>query len=155
MSSDRVAAASNLPRDFLRACQSGDLRRVETLAEGRGIRDWSDFRHTSSGDTALHVAARTGRLDVVKYLCEYFDTPEFIVNISNKDMKRPLHEAAQFAQEDVLRYLLEKGVRSHLFFLLVDSLPIRNDRYSLLNAIASRYLVSLSRIYLCTSLANI
>lgn len=102
--------ASNLSRNFLRACENGDLNRVRLFVDKYGIRDWSDFQHSTSGDTVLHVAARTGNLNVVKYLCEHFDMPDFKVNITNKDMKRPLHEAAQFARDDVLKYLLEKGV---------------------------------------------
>lgn len=107
-----VRDIANLPRNFLRACQNEDLCRVEALVAAHGIRDWSDFRHPTSGDTALHVAARAGNLNVVKYLCECFDMPEFKIDVANKDMKRPLHEAAQFAQEDVLKYLLEKGALS-------------------------------------------
>jgi len=102
--------ASNLSRDFLRACESGDMSRVCILVDKYKIRDWSHFRHFASGDTALHVAARAGNLNMVKYLYECFDMPEFKVNVTNKDMKRPLHEAAQFAQDDVLKYLLGKGI---------------------------------------------
>lgn len=107
-----TADVASVSRNFLRVCQSGDLHRVETLVATYGIRDWCDFRHSDSGDTALHVAARTGNMKVVKYLCEHFDMPAFKIDVTNKDMKRPLHEAAQFAQEDVLKYLLEKGVFS-------------------------------------------
>ncbi|XP_012234192.1 ankyrin repeat domain-containing protein 16-like [Linepithema humile] len=106
---------SNLSRDFLRACENGDMSRVGILVDKYRIRDWSHFRHFASGDTALHVAARAGNLNVVTYLYECFDMPEFKVNVTNKDMKRPLHEAAQFAQDNVLKYLLEKGA-------LVDAL---------------------------------
>jgi len=101
-------------RDFLRACHSGDIHKVETLVEKHGICDWSDFRHVASGDTALHVAAREGNMNIVRYLCERFNMPAFKVDVANKDMKRPLHEAAQFAQENILKYLLEKGI---VFFL--------------------------------------
>lgn len=111
-----TAELPKLSRDFLRACQSGDIHRVETLVERYGVRDWSDFCHSTSGDTALHVAARAGNIYVVKYLCEHFDMPAFTVNVTNRDMKRPLHEAAQFAQKDVLKYLLEKGILSYLYF---------------------------------------
>ncbi|XP_011870346.1 PREDICTED: ankyrin repeat domain-containing protein 16-like isoform X2 [Vollenhovia emeryi] len=95
--------------DFLRSCHGGDVRKVEALVEKHGIRDWSDFRHAASGDTALHVATREGDMNIVRYLCERFDMPAFKVNVANKDMKRPLHEAAQFAQKDILKYLLTKG----------------------------------------------
>ncbi|XP_071636369.1 ankyrin repeat domain-containing protein 16 isoform X2 [Temnothorax longispinosus] len=98
----------NVSRDFLRACHSGDVHKVEALVEKHGIIDWSGFRHVASGDTALHVAAREGDTNIVRYLCERFDMPSFKVNVTNKDMKRPLHEAAQFAQEDILKYLLNK-----------------------------------------------
>jgi len=101
-------------RDFLRACHSGDIHKVETLVEKHGICDWSDFRHVASGDTALHVAARERNMNIVRYLCERFNMPAFKVDVANKDMKRPLHEAAQFAQENILKYLLEKGI---VFFL--------------------------------------
>ncbi|KAL0121471.1 hypothetical protein PUN28_006763 [Cardiocondyla obscurior] len=101
---------TNVSRDFLRACHSGDTHKVEVLVEKHGIGDWSDFRHAVSGDTALHVAAREGDMNIVRYLCERFNIPRFNkVDVTNKDMKRALHEAAQFAQEDVLKYLLNKG----------------------------------------------
>ncbi|XP_014479734.1 PREDICTED: ankyrin repeat domain-containing protein 16-like [Dinoponera quadriceps] len=104
-----TADVASVSRNFLRACQNGDAYRVETLVATHGIRDWCDFRHTDSGDTALHVAARAGNMNVVKYLCEHFDMSTFKIDVTNKDMKRPSHEAAQFAREDVLKYLLEKG----------------------------------------------
>ncbi|XP_053982841.1 ankyrin repeat domain-containing protein 16-like [Hylaeus volcanicus] len=99
----------NLSRKFMQACQSGDLSRVETLASERNLQDWTLFQHSTSGDTALHVAAREGHLNVVRYLCEAFDKPDFRVDVANKDMKRPLHDAAQFARSDVVKYLIEKG----------------------------------------------
>lgn len=105
----------NVSRDFLRACHSGDVHKVETLVEKHGIRDWSDFRHATSGDTVLHVAAREGDMNVVRYLCEHFSMSAFKFNVTNKDMKRPLHEAAQFAQEDILKYLLNKGILCRVF----------------------------------------
>nr|XP_031832537.1 ankyrin repeat domain-containing protein 16-like [Nomia melanderi] len=99
----------NLSRDFLHACQSGDLPRVETLVSKYNIQDWTIFRHSTSGDTALHVAAREGHLNIVRYLCEFFDKPDYKIDVANKDMKRPLHEAAQFSHSEILKYLLEKG----------------------------------------------
>ncbi|KOC66925.1 Ankyrin repeat domain-containing protein 16 [Habropoda laboriosa] len=100
---------SNLSRDFLHACQSGDLSRVETLVSKHNVQDWTLFRHSTSGDTALHVAAREGHLNIVRYLCEAFEKPDFRVDVANKDMKRPLHEAAQFARSDVVKYLIKNG----------------------------------------------
>lgn len=108
----------DLSRDFLRACHNGKLWKVKILVKTHGIQDWSDFRHAASGDTALHVATREGNLGIVRYLCEYFnDMPLFKANVVNKDMKRPLHEAAQFAQKNILQYLMENGILSCFSFL--------------------------------------
>ena len=111
----------NVSRDFLRACHSGDIHKVKTLVEKHGISDWSDFRYVTSGDTALHVAAREGNINIVRYLCEEFNMLALKVDVTNKDMKRPLHEAAQFAQEDILKYLLRKGIIL-LYFLFFNQL---------------------------------
>ncbi|OAD59307.1 Ankyrin repeat domain-containing protein 16 [Eufriesea mexicana] len=99
----------NLSRDFLHACQSGNLSSVKTLVSKHDIRDWTLFRHSTSGDTALHVASREGHSNIVRYLCEAFEKPDFRVDVANKDTKRPLHEAAQFARSDIVKYLIEKG----------------------------------------------
>ncbi|XP_046821890.1 ankyrin repeat domain-containing protein 16-like [Vespa crabro] len=99
----------NLSRDYLHACQNGDLLKVKNLTLKYDVQDWTIFRHSVSGDTPMHVAAREGHLNVVEYLCDAFERPDFKVNVVNKDMKRPLHEAAQFARTNVLRYLIEKG----------------------------------------------
>ncbi|XP_017890724.1 ankyrin repeat domain-containing protein 16-like [Ceratina calcarata] len=100
---------TNMFHDFLHACQNGDLSRVEILVSKNNIQDWTPFRYSVSGDTALHVAAREGHLNIIRYLCEAFDKPDFRIDVVNKDMKRPLHEAAQFARSDVLIYLIKKG----------------------------------------------
>nr|XP_050852186.1 ankyrin repeat domain-containing protein 16-like isoform X1 [Vespula vulgaris] len=99
----------NLSRDYLHACQNGDLLKIKNLTLKYDVQDWTIFRHSVSGDTPMHVAAREGHLNVVEYLCDAFERPDFKVNVVNKDMKRPLHEAAQFARTHVLRYLIEKG----------------------------------------------
>lgn len=100
---------SCLSRDFLHACQSGDVSRLKALAAAHRVSDWTEFRYPASGDTGLHVAAREGNLNVTRFLCEAFDRPEFRADVLNRDMKRPLHEAAQFARSEVLNYLLSKG----------------------------------------------
>lgn len=122
----------NLSKKFLHACQSGDLSRVETLVSKYDIQDWTFFRHLSSGDTALHVATRAGHLNIVRYLYETFEKPDFKVDVTNKDMKTPLHEAAQFARNDIVKYLIEKGVFFSLSLMLLFLFILLTLNYFLL-----------------------
>ncbi|XP_014204837.1 ankyrin repeat domain-containing protein 16-like [Copidosoma floridanum] len=95
---------------FLAACQNGHLDKIKRLAEEHDIKDWTIYRHKTTGDTALHLAARQGHLEVVHHLCENWPHLEkVVVDAANFDMKRPLHEAAQFARKRILRYLLHFG----------------------------------------------
>ncbi|XP_046483004.1 ankyrin repeat domain-containing protein 16 [Neodiprion pinetum] len=96
-------------KTFLKASQKGNITKLKELASTNDIKDWTVYRHEASGDTALHLAAREGRLDVVKYLCETWKEPPFRTEVANKDMKRPVHDAAQSAKLDVLEYLLGQG----------------------------------------------
>lgn len=121
----------NLSRNFLHACQNGDLSRVETLVSKHDVQDWTHFRHTTSGDTALHLATREGHLNIVRYLCENFKKPDFRVNVASRDMKRPLHEAAQFARSDILKYLIEKGI----YLSYVTVILFYNYKYIIRNVI--------------------
>lgn len=104
----------NLSKEFLHATQRGDLDKLINLSEQWKIDDWTIFRHESSGDTALHISAREGYLNIVKYLCDNFSKPEFKIDVANKDMKRPLHEAAQFVKTDVLEFLVTQGIILYL-----------------------------------------
>lgn len=122
----------NLSKKFLHACQSGDLSRVETLVSKYDIQDWTFFRHLSSGDTALHVATRAGHLNIVRYLYETFEKPDFKVDVTNKDMKTPLHEAAQFVRNDIVKYLIEKGVFFSLSLMLLFLFILLTLNYFLL-----------------------
>lgn len=60
----------------------------------------------SHGDVPLLVAARYGHLDVIRTLCEVYDSP---LEMANDDGKRPLHEAAQNGHAECARYLLSRG----------------------------------------------
>ncbi|XP_046746506.1 ankyrin repeat domain-containing protein 16-like [Diprion similis] len=96
-------------KTFLQASQKGNITKLIELASINDVQDWTVYRHDASGDTALHLAAREGHLEVVKYLCETWQEPPFRTEVANKDMKRPLHDAAQSAKLDVLEYLLGQG----------------------------------------------
>ncbi|XP_015126895.1 ankyrin repeat domain-containing protein 16 isoform X2 [Diachasma alloeum] len=96
-------------RDFLRSAQRGDLDKLKELSGRYEIQDWTVYRHDSTGDTALHIAAREGHLEIAKCLCNDWSYPAFKVDVTNKDMKRPLHEASQFAHSDIVEFLIDQG----------------------------------------------
>ncbi|XP_011300617.1 ankyrin repeat domain-containing protein 16 [Fopius arisanus] len=104
-----TATGVDASRDFLRAAQRGDLDKLKELSYRCEIQDWTVYRHGSSGDTALHVAAREGHLEIAKYLCNDWSYPAFKVDVTNKDMKRPLHDASQFAHCDIVEFLIGQG----------------------------------------------
>uniref|UniRef100_A0A6V7KZP2 Uncharacterized protein n=1 Tax=Bracon brevicornis TaxID=1563983 RepID=A0A6V7KZP2_9HYME len=100
---------ANISRDFLRSSQRGDLEKLRELSTSHKIQDWTVYRHESTGDTALHIAAREGHLKIAKYLCYDWPYPAFKVDVANKDMKRPLHDASQFARTDIVEFLIGQG----------------------------------------------
>ncbi|XP_021933211.1 ankyrin repeat domain-containing protein 16-like [Zootermopsis nevadensis] len=60
------------------------------------------------GDTPLHVAARHGNLEIVRYLIERCEGQCFI-NVCNNLGKTALHEAAQNCFHGTVQYLLQHG----------------------------------------------
>ncbi|KAL7979862.1 hypothetical protein Chor_008200 [Crotalus horridus] len=68
-------------------------------------RDVRQKHWEKSGDTLLHVAARHGKLDILRYLIEILGMN---VELVNQDYKRPLHEAASMGHRDCVLYLLER-----------------------------------------------
>lgn len=99
----------NVSKEFLRASQHGDLIKLKELTQQFNIKDWTIYRHEVSGDTALHIVAREGHLEVAEYLCNNWKQPQFKVDVTNKDMKRPLHEASQFSRCDIVNFLIKQG----------------------------------------------
>jgi hypothetical protein len=84
----------------------------------------------SSGDTALHIAAKTGHAAIVLRLQDYGVN----INAQNGSHQTPLHLAVDKEYEEIARSLLERGANSTLtdgegfsaFFLAVKrcSIPI-------------------------------
>ncbi|KTG38132.1 hypothetical protein cypCar_00007658 [Cyprinus carpio] len=58
-----------------------------------------------SGETALHVAARYGNVDVVQYLCSIHANPDLV----DREQETPLHCAAWHGYSAVARALCEAG----------------------------------------------
>ncbi|XP_010619721.1 ankyrin repeat domain-containing protein 16 isoform X2 [Fukomys damarensis] len=89
------------PRRLFRLVQEGRLRALqEELQAAGGCRGLA-------GDTLLHCAARHGRRDILTYLVEAWGMD---IEATNRDYKRPLHEAASMGHRDCVRYLLDRGV---------------------------------------------
>ncbi|XP_006891941.1 PREDICTED: ankyrin repeat domain-containing protein 16 [Elephantulus edwardii] len=59
-----------------------------------------------AGDTLMHCAARHGCLDSLTYLTEVW---KMDIEATNRDYKRPLHEAASMGHLDCVNYLLGLG----------------------------------------------
>lgn len=99
----------NKSKEFLRAVQKGDIEKLKILQKKYEIKDWSVYRQSILDDSALHIASREGHLEIVKYLCDDQSYPVFKVDVTNKDMKQPLHEAAQFTKSHILEFLIKQG----------------------------------------------
>jgi ankyrin repeat protein len=89
----------------LEAARDGDLAQLQILAEGGwSARDDVD-RH---GSTALHFAAGSGHLAVVRYLVVDLDVPA--TQTQSRDGRTALHWAARNGHAEVCRWLIGAGV---------------------------------------------
>ncbi|GLG98863.1 Ankyrin repeat and KH domain-containing protein mask [Gryllus bimaculatus] len=80
---------------------------------------WSEIRFRKTGDTALHVAARTSSMSIVRMLVEFChsnedertncETCHRLIEVGNNMGKRCLHEAAQICCVPIVEYLLRQG----------------------------------------------
>lgn len=90
------------PRRLCRLVQEGQLCALQEELQGAGRAGCRG----PAGDTLLHCAARHGRRDVLAYLAEACDMD---IEATNRDYKRPLHEAASMGHRDCVLYLLGRG----------------------------------------------
>lgn len=95
------------------AAEGGAVAVMELLLrQGANVEDTNYF-----GETALHIAARKGELDVARTLVALLLEHGASVNISNSDGWTPLHNAASDGNVDIVKKLLA----SDSAFLLPDS----------------------------------
>ncbi|KAM0936643.1 putative tetratricopeptide-like helical domain superfamily, ankyrin repeat-containing [Dioscorea sansibarensis] len=97
-------------QDFLEAARAGNLDLFRKLAmqldEGKGLqRTVADVKDANKR-TALHFAAREGRIEVCKYLLEEL---KLDVDVKDEDGETPLLHASRQGHFDVAKYLLEQG----------------------------------------------
>ncbi|KAH7652308.1 26S proteasome regulatory complex subunit PSMD10 protein [Dioscorea alata] len=97
-------------QEFLEAAQAGNLGLFKKLAmqldEGKGLqRTVADVKDANKR-TALHFAAREGRIEVCKYLLEDL---KLDVDVKDEDGETPLLHASRQGHFDVAKYLLEQG----------------------------------------------
>ena len=91
---------------FFLACTAGDLDEVKSLCEQV---DPQASRHPLTGDNAIHVAAGSGRLSVVRYLInEKHCDPQCRVTQSPRAGGTPLHFACKNGHLDVVKYLVDE-----------------------------------------------
>ena len=94
------------PEDFVQSAEKGDLKAVQ-LFLAAGIDGNSQ---DATGSTALMVAAKTGRTDVVNKLLEQ----KLNLDLQNKQGENALMLAAANNQADIVKLLLKKNVDSNL-----------------------------------------
>ncbi|XP_076069171.1 ankyrin repeat domain-containing protein 16-like isoform X2 [Oratosquilla oratoria] len=94
-----------LQQDILHWVQRGEEHKLADV-EGQSM-DWKKCVHTKSGDTVLHIVARTGNKQIFNVLIS--KGASNCIEQQNQDGKRPLHEAAQAGSLDVVDGLLEQG----------------------------------------------
>ena len=88
--------------DFLKACEDGNLTKVEELIES--VKENASGRDDMFG-SALRHAAKQGHVDVVKVLIRNGAN----VNAVDKDIWKALHYAASRGHIDVAKVLIQNG----------------------------------------------
>ncbi|MFQ6666466.1 hypothetical protein Gotur_032803, partial [Gossypium turneri] len=99
---------SAIVKHLIRSCakaRDGDLEKLG-MDQVNAVREMLRITDQES-DTALHVAAQYGDVEMVEGLLEHED-PDF-PNSANKNQKTPLYLAAEIGNRGVLSVLLDKS----------------------------------------------
>ena len=97
----KAVSVASLERELFEAVRRGDASRVEGLLEKGVNPDCKD----ENGLTPLHIAAKLGRVEVIKVLFVRGADP----NSRDRNSATPLHLAAESGQEEAVRLLVELG----------------------------------------------
>ena len=93
---------ADLAKDLANAASKGDRGRVESLLAGGA--DINSIVYSYDA-TALMLAARYGRLEMVKFLIDKGAD----INIKNRIGSTAIHVASEYGRIDVVKYLVKKG----------------------------------------------
>jgi ankyrin repeat protein len=97
---------------LLTLANSGDLANLKVMLEDcLSISQTArvhDIVHQKSGDGLLHILARCGHTDCLKFL---LTQTEVFVDQRNLEDKTALHEAAQYGQDTTIEILLQRGAQ--------------------------------------------
>jgi ankyrin repeat protein len=93
-----------LNQSLLRAAESGDAGRVEELLHQGAS---ANARDPANGRTAAHIAAKLGRLDILKILRQAHAN----LNLADNDGDLPLDKAIGAKQLDTVKGFFDLGVK--------------------------------------------
>ncbi|XP_066998472.2 ankyrin repeat domain-containing protein 16 [Anabrus simplex] len=74
-------------------------------------RYWMNCIQKKSGRTPLHACARAGHFEIMRLLCEEWNTPKFSLEVSDIHGRTCLHEAAQACFPTMVEYLIRQGAK--------------------------------------------
>lgn len=102
--------AGDLDEKFLNACRDGRLKDIKEAVE-KGARLNSV---NAQGNTALHLACWSGKLDVIKYLVSMYLKKDMPIDNKGYLGNTPLHRACLYTQLHIVQYLilihLDRGI---------------------------------------------
>ncbi|TMW62273.1 hypothetical protein Poli38472_009766 [Pythium oligandrum] len=112
-------------------CSKGNLRGVMQHLKTHGP-DALVQREANHGQTCLHLAVKSGNVQLAKYLIEQYDLPEELVNIEDDKGNTALHFAAT-KTPGMVHLLLESGASANvknsrkLTPLIISVITSKND----------------------------
>ncbi|KAH9304485.1 hypothetical protein KI387_008889 [Taxus chinensis] len=92
--------------DLFIAAKRGNLKTLRDLHSQNAIGSYIN-QVTFEGNTVLHIAAREGHLELVKWILHNAKWPSLLTGARNSDKNTPLHEAAKMGNQEVVRILLK------------------------------------------------